>query len=95
MSNLNKLTGIGKELLIADTGEVLSAFKNGNFIGKVIAENEEVTLVTAACDCDDCAEREKPCHSDCDAEEACQGCKELYEYNKEVCFEIDYAQGRF
>lgn len=97
MSNLKHLTGIGQEFLITDAGDIIAEFVDGNFSPRVIVGDKEVTLsvVDDSCNCDTCFDSEKPCHSDCEAGTMCEGCKELYEYRKELEHEIDNAQGRF
>lgn len=51
-------------------------------------------LPTDACECDDCQERDKPCHSDCDIDEsACQGCREARELAQDLDFERKILEG--
>jgi hypothetical protein len=48
-----------------------------------------------ACTCDDCQDREYPCHGDCDEDSLCQGCREYREGLEEKEFEIDSLEGRY
>lgn len=51
-------------------------------------------LPTDACECEDCQERDKPCHSDCDiGESACQGCRDARELSKDLEFERKLLEG--
>lgn len=48
----------------------------------------------AHCDCRDCTVSEHPCHSDCERDEECIGCRLIRWEREEIEFEIDVAQGR-
>lgn len=52
-------------------------------------------MIDERCDCDDCAESEKPCAFDCGpGEDACRGCQESARDRAEDEFNVGTAQGR-